>query len=666
LGGTNADKVNGLAVDRSGNVYVTGQTYSLDFPTTSGSLQPGSYGSDAFIAKFSPSGSLLYSTYFGGPASGNGSGTQAQAIAVDSTGAPYITGSTQAMLPTTPGSYETIPFFNGSSFVTKFHPAGCGLLYATYVGYDVFAFEGYGATTIALDSSNDAYITGNAVLTTGPGFSGPTQVNGLQPPLSAPEGTAYTALVSELNPTGSKLLFSSFLGGSGANTGSGIAVDPAGDIYVTGATNAPDFPVTNALQATRPACHFCNTGAFVTKISPQPANAVLLTRDALTFAPKPVGSSNTEVLAVGLMNQLSVPLNLSSVKVSGNGFSLWSGSTFGSIPCTGSIATGAGCIAQVQYAPNALGPQSGTLTISDDGPGSPRTISLNGTGLADFELGTGESSVPVVRGTDSAQFGIDATAVPAAPVLPGDIALSCTAVSNATCTFNPASIPTVGGNSTLTVSGLSSVGADALNFSAVGALSDQTYSLPLSIVFQDFTLTASQLSATVTPGQSAMYSFTVAPVGGFNHTVSFTCSGAPALANCSISPNSPTLDGTNPAAVQVAVTTTASSSTYLGERRLVPPTGVRLWLLLAWLLALLSLAFAASSPKARRAWLSLAFIVMVGGLWVSCGGGSSGGNGGGRSNPGTNPGTYSITVTGTYASGSSTFSHNITFTLKVQ
>jgi len=322
LAGTNTDQVNGLALDGSGNVYVTGQTASLDFPTTPGAFQSGSYGSDSFIAKFSSSGSLVYSTYFGGPGfgnAGNGTSTQSKAIAVDSNGAAYVTGSTLASLPVTPGAYESVPFFIESAFVTKLHPAGCGLLYSTYVGYGDFSFGAYGATGIALDKSKDVYITGNAFLTVSPGVPGPALVNGLQPPMSSTEGTSNMILISELDPAGAALLYSSFLGGSGTNTSSGIGVDSSGDIYVTGTTNAPDFPMAGPFEATGPACEDdkpVGTGAFVTKISPQPANAVLLTRNSLTFAHTPLNFANNEVLAVALMNQRSTPLDISSVKAS--------------------------------------------------------------------------------------------------------------------------------------------------------------------------------------------------------------------------------------------------------------------------------------------------------------------------------------------------------------
>lgn len=463
-----------------------------------------------------------------------------------------------------------------------------------------------------------------------------------------------------------------FLGGTGANSIAGIAVDPAGDIYVAGTTSAPDFPVANAFQSTCPGCENdepWGTGVFVTKISPQPANAVLLTRNSLTFASNVVGAPNQEMQAVGLMNQLSTPLNISSVTVAGDGFSLVTSDYSNRLPCTGTIAPGTGCIVQVQYDPTAVGAQSGTLTISDDGPGSPRNIALNGTGQPDFGLSVSPSSVTLMRGTDSVQFTISPSATSGSPVLGVPVALSCTGIAPATCTFSAPSA-TINFNSTLTVSGLSSLPGDSLNFSVVGTALGQTVSQSLSILIQDFTLAASQTSASVNPGQAAAYSFTVTPQEGFNYSLIFACSGAPALSTCAINPNDLTLDGTHPATVQVNVTTTAPSATYRVEPRLLPPPGLRAWYELAGLalLVLLSVALTVAGAKTRRAWLGLALILLIGGSWICCGGGSGGGGGGGgsSSSPGTAAGTYSIVVTGICGSGPTQLSHSLNLTLKVQ
>jgi uncharacterized membrane protein YgcG len=203
----------------------------------------------------------------------------------------------------------------------------------------------------------------------------------------------------------------------------------------------------------------------------------------------------------------------------------------------------------------------------------------------------------------------------------------------------------------------------------VGSYSGQTVSQPLSILIQDFTLSTSQPSVSVTPGQIAQYSLTVTPQEGFNYPLSLSCSGAPALSSCAVSPSLLYLDGTHPATVQVNVTTTAPSAAYRVEPRLLPPPGVRAWHELAGLalLVLLSLALTVAGAKPRRAWLSLALMLLIGGSWICCGGGSGGGGGGGgSSSPGTAAGTYSIVVTGTYNSGSTSLSHSLDLTLKVQ
>jgi hypothetical protein len=667
IGGTSSDQVNGVAVDNSGNVYVAGQTTSIDFPTTSGAFQPGPFGHDAFVAKFNHSGAVVYSTYFGGTGTYNyyTNYTRATAIAVDSTGAAYFTGNPGNGIAVTPNAYQTATSESGASgylFAAKLHPAGCSLLYSTYVGSSVQAFGSWSPGAITLDASNHLYLAGGASL-----FNvapAPPQVNGLEPPIADYEGNTFPGFVAELDPTLSHLLFSSFLGGTGDSGVAGIAVDSAGDMYVAGTTTARDFPVANAFEAIIPG----SQGAFVTKISPQPANAVLLTRNSLTFGSEPVGIENLQMLAVGLMNQLSTPLNISSVSVTGSGFSLVTNDYSNPFPCTGTIASGIGCIVQVQYAPTAVGAQTGTLTITDNGPGSPRNIALNGTGQPDFGMSVSSSSATVMRGSDSAQFTISLSAPSGSPV--ESVALSCTGLAAATCNFNPPAMYVNGGTGTLTVSGLSSFSGNSLSFSVVATALSQTISQSLSILIQDFTLAASQTSLSVTPGQTAAYSVTVTPQAGFNYSLFFSCSGAPALATCAVNPDPMSLDGTQPATVQVNVTTTAASATYRVEPRLLPPPGLRAWHELAGLalLVLLSVALAVAGAKPRRAWLGLALILLIGGSWICCGGGSGGGGGGGGggSSPGTAAGTYSIVVTGTYNAGSTPLSHSLTLTLKVQ
>jgi hypothetical protein len=233
LGGSGVDIGTGIAADNAGNAYVTGGTDSGDFPTTPGAFHTefGAY-EDAFVTKINPTGSaLVYSTYLGGwYDQGNG-------IAVDSAGSAYVTGWAGQNFPTTPGAFQTTLNTNGfeNAFVTKFNPTGSALVYSTYLGGSVQDF-GYG---IGLDGAGNAYVTGVTQSTDFP----------TKNPLQATYGGDADAFVAKINPTGSALVYSTFLGGSGDDFGLGIALDGAGNAYVTGYTASGNFPTKNPLQA---------------------------------------------------------------------------------------------------------------------------------------------------------------------------------------------------------------------------------------------------------------------------------------------------------------------------------------------------------------------------------------------------------------------------------
>jgi hypothetical protein len=229
LGGGSDDYGYGIAVDSSGSAYVTGQTYSADFPATPGSFDTTFNGNrDAFVAKLNAAGSAIaYATYLGG-----GDYDSGQGIAVDSSGSAYMTGQTySADFPATPGSFDTT--YNGGSdaFVAKLDAAGSALVNATYLGggdYD----SGQG---IAVDSSGSAYMTGR---TTSPNF--PATPGAFDTTLS---GFA-DAFVARLDAAGSALAYATYLGGGGVELGYDIAVDASGSAYVTGTTFSTDFPAT--------------------------------------------------------------------------------------------------------------------------------------------------------------------------------------------------------------------------------------------------------------------------------------------------------------------------------------------------------------------------------------------------------------------------------------
>src|SRR2546422_2333041 len=254
LGGSDYDLGYGIAVDAAGNAYITGETYSTNFPITAGAFQTVSRGSlNAFVTKFNPTGSgLFYSTYLGGSGDDHG-----QSIVVDATGNAYVGGNTTSIdFPTTPGAFQTWSGGAYDAFVTKLNPSGAALVYSTYLGG---SDNDFGAQGIAVDAAGSAYVTGGTRSSDFPTTPGAFQtvLRGVQ-----------DAFVTKLNATGSALVYSTFLGGTECcfhQQGLGIAVDAAGNAYVTGPTTATDFPTTlGAFQTTSGG----DKDAFATKLNP--------------------------------------------------------------------------------------------------------------------------------------------------------------------------------------------------------------------------------------------------------------------------------------------------------------------------------------------------------------------------------------------------------------
>jgi hypothetical protein len=230
LGGGNYEYGNGIAVDGLGNAYITGMTQSSNFPTTSGALDNSfNGGEDCFVTKLNASGTaLVYSTYLGGEDYDNGYG-----ITLDGSGNAYITGYTYSYyFPTTSSAFDTS--YNGyyDAFVTKLNPSGSALVYSTYLGG---AEEDEYGHSIAVDASGNAYIAGETESGDFPTTTGAfdTSFNGY-----------YDAFVTKLNPGGTALVYSTYLGGGDSDFGYGIALDSSGNAYITGETGSTDFPTT--------------------------------------------------------------------------------------------------------------------------------------------------------------------------------------------------------------------------------------------------------------------------------------------------------------------------------------------------------------------------------------------------------------------------------------
>jgi hypothetical protein len=222
----------GIAVDPTGQATITGWTNSRRFPTTTNAPQPKNAGDfEAFVSRLTSDGSgLVYSTYLGG------SGTDmSRAIAVDPEGSAYIAGDTYSKdFPTTPGAFKRDADGSDTSFVAKISSTGDRFIYSTYVA--PFSI----ANGVAVDAAGHAYVTGYVI-----GATFPTTLGALQPA----SGGGFDAFVIKLNSDGSGLFYSTFLGGSGTDTGNAIAVDSIGQAYVTGSTNSVDFPLAQPLQS---------------------------------------------------------------------------------------------------------------------------------------------------------------------------------------------------------------------------------------------------------------------------------------------------------------------------------------------------------------------------------------------------------------------------------
>lgn len=255
IGGSDWDGVPMIAVDHSGNMYIQGSTSSVDFPTTKGAFQitcaacaKGSL--NTYVTKLNPEGTaLVYSTYLGGSTE-EICGAQ---IAVDSAGSVYVDGiAFSADFPTTPGAFQTALVAGGpDAFVTKLNPVGTALAYSTFLGGSGMEF----VSGIAVDHAMNAYVTGP---TSSSDF--PTTPGAFQTSYS---GGLEDVFVTKINPSGTGLVYSTYLGGSGDDVGAGLAVDSDGNAYVGGFTSSSDFPTLKAFQP-------ANAGgydAFVTELN---------------------------------------------------------------------------------------------------------------------------------------------------------------------------------------------------------------------------------------------------------------------------------------------------------------------------------------------------------------------------------------------------------------
>ncbi len=229
IGGGSNDIGNSIALGSENNTYITGETSSSNFPTTSGAYDESLNGNDVFVSKLNADGSnLLYSTFIGG-----GSNDYAYSLALDSEDNAYITGNTESSdFPTTNGAYDQSQNGANDVFVCKLNADGSNLIYSTFIGGSSWDY-GY---SLKLDGENNVYITGDSESS-----DFPTTSSAYEQSLNG----ASDVIVCKLNAAGSDLIYSTFIGGSTWEHGNAIALNDENNAFITGYTYSGDFPTTN-------------------------------------------------------------------------------------------------------------------------------------------------------------------------------------------------------------------------------------------------------------------------------------------------------------------------------------------------------------------------------------------------------------------------------------
>ena len=304
------EAINALAVDAAGGVYLAGSTYLTSFPVTPGlpagpvSFNPVAMTSGAFLTKISADGSrIVYSALLSGSSVDCGGGSSCftggryatgVAVAVDAAGEAYLAGNTNTTdLPTTPGAFLTK---GTGAFVAKVNAAGSALAYLTYISATNFILAPNAnpaniAAAIAVDAAGNAYLAG---ATFDPSF--PATAGAYQTTFSGPyqPGVAFPlpptdVFAAKLNPGGTALVWATYIGGTGADAAKSVALDPSGNVWLTGTTASTQFPNKQG---------WSNGGDFLTGINPSGSALVYSARYPNDAVSQCVAADSTGLLHV--------------------------------------------------------------------------------------------------------------------------------------------------------------------------------------------------------------------------------------------------------------------------------------------------------------------------------------------------------------------------------
>jgi hypothetical protein len=654
LGGLGEDDAFAIAIDGSGNAYVTGQTASSNFPTV-----PGAYstsrkgGNDVFVSKIAADGSgLTYSTYIG--SDGDDSGN---AIAVDSSGNAFVAGGTtqptSVSFPTTTGAFQTA--FKGGSvdtFVLKLASSGGSLVFSTYLG-----------------GTGDDVANGIAIDTTGVYVVGSTRSNDFptQSPFQAAFSGTSAAFVTKLNTTGtSPLIYSTYLGGGTNDFASAVAV-ASGKAYITGATTSQSFPVTPAI-AFQPTCGTdatCNGAlqdAFVTVLDSAGSTEVYSTflggennDQGLGIA---VDGSSGDAFVTGLTQSNQFPTKTPSPSTFGGG-------------------TQDAFVAELN--PSAT-PAASTLVYSrflggsQDDAGNGIAVDSNKNAYVTGQ--TNSNNFPTLAATQQTIGGlsdgfVSEIGASGALVFSTYIGGALNDNTNASNPLNPVgaiAVDQAGANIYVAGNTASSPFPTVTPLQATfGGVIDAfvaKYSTGTSSA--NFTVTNGALSnSSGHAGVSATSTITVTSTNGFNSAVALQCTVSPVVTTgptCSLDKASVTPPANGTATATLSVATTAASAALVRPTNR-PGSGVMYALVFpVFGVTLLGAGIQKSSLRRRKIFgFSILGITMICLLILPACGGSNNNNGGGGG--GTPTGAYTITVTGTNGSNVVTGTPALTLTV---
>jgi hypothetical protein len=652
LGGRGSDYGYGIAVDGNGKAVVAGATTSTDFPVSAGALKTAGGGAsvDAFVTKLDASGaSTLYSTYLGG-----------LGVAVDDNGNVYVTGYnlgggfplTNPLQAASGGHYD--------AFLAKLNDAGTALVFSTYLG-------GSGqdkGNAVALDSSGYAYVAGGTFSTDFPVTAGAFQ--------TAYAGGSFEGFVAKMADLGRPVVAPSeasltFADQGVATTSAAQRVSFANsgdaELLIGGISSSGDFAQTNDCPGSLAPGESCameitfsptqlgpRTGSvsvahnaagspFVVHLDGNgvAAPALEISPASLSFGEQSLGTMSPGQ-TVTLRNTGAAVLSFSSISI-GEDFAETN-------TCGPSLAVGSVCSVTVSFAPLTPGTIAGALAIVDNAPGSPHVIALSGTGL-----GPAVSLSPAIL-----VFGrqvVETTSSPQTVLLtnsgnaPLNI-LGIEASGDFAQTNNCPGSVAAGGQCAISVtfrpaSACSQTGTLAITHNPTS----ESFTVPLSGMATDFSVSASPNSATIRAGEIATYSISLNPMAGFSGRVSLACGGAPQAATCTVTPAEVSVNGTGSATAVVTVRTTASSASPPGPRGRgkEDPTGLLEYVVKQlWFSLLAFLALAGWAGRRRTRW-ALGGVFLSAALWTACGGG--GAASAPASKPGTPAGDYTLSVTAT-------------------